>query len=341
MTKPTFTDYVELIHTLFDQFTQAQMTKPKRGHPFDFKDKSFLIFFLWMQMRHITEFSAQHRWLEQHPKHRKRLLFKRLPHRSTITRRYKALYNTLQDFIAFVGTFAQDLEEDFRSKELFEDKSLFKAKGPVWHQKDRKADHIPDKLRNLDQDATWSKSAYHGWVYGYGLHVTCTENGFPRLVSVETASVSESQILDEKEAHIFKHLDPYSITADNAYTKAMRIRNWAKTGVVLITPALKWVKGRYAQNYHCFLQQIENQDLMRLRRTAIEPIFDLIAKLIDATDNHKQIAYKHIQNVRTYLTLAVFTLQLAMIMNSVWGLPIRTISHTLRPFGTELCTPLS
>ncbi len=150
-------------------------------------------------MRHITEFKAQHRWLKQHPEHRKYLKFKRLPHRTTISRRYKALYDTLEDFIAFVGNFAQDLEPDFRSKELFEDKSLFKARGPVWHQKDRKAGHIPDKLRNLDCDATWSKSAYHGFVYGYGLHVTYTENGFPRLVRVETASVSESQVLGEKK----------------------------------------------------------------------------------------------------------------------------------------------
>ncbi len=159
------------------------------------------------------------------------------------------------------------------------------------------------------------------------MHVTCTENGFPRLVSVDTASVSESQILDEKEAHIFKQLDPYSVVADNAYTKAMRIRQWAKAGIVLLTPAIKWVNGRYAKNYHRFLQQTENQNLSRLRRTAIEPIFDLIAKLIDATDNHKQIAKKSLDNVRTYLTLAVFTLQVAMIMNSVWRMPIRAVSH--------------
>lgn len=327
MHKPNFTDYVELIHTLFDKFTQGQMSTPKRGHPFDFKDKSFLIFFLWMQMRHITGSTAQHRWLKNHPEDRKYLSFKRLPHRTTISRRYKALYDTLEDFIAFVGSFAQDLEPNFRSKELFEDKSLFKARGPVWHQKDRKAGHIPDKLRNLDRDATWSKSAYHGFVYGYGLHVTCTENGFPRLVKVETASVSESQILDDKEAYIFKHLDPYSIVADNAYTQARRIRRWAKDGVALITPALKWVNGRYAENYHNFIQHTENQDLMRLRKTTIEPIFDLIAKLLDTTDNHKQIATQSLDNVRTYLALAVFSLQLAMIMNSVWGLPIRAIAH--------------
>ena len=91
MAKPRFTDYVELIDTLFDKFTQAQTTTRKPGHPFEFKDKSFLIFFLWMQMRHITGSTAQHRWLENHPEGRKYLNFKRLPHRTTISRRYKAL----------------------------------------------------------------------------------------------------------------------------------------------------------------------------------------------------------------------------------------------------------
>ena len=115
--------------------------------------------------------------------------------------------------------------------------------------------------------------------------------------------------------------------ADNAYTQAMRIRRWAKEGVALITPAFKWVKGRYAENYHKFIQHTENKDLLRLRKTTIEPIFDLIAKLLGATNNHKQIAKKSLDNVRTYLALAVFTLQLAMISNSVWGMPIRAIAH--------------
>ena len=98
-------------------------------------------------------------------------------------------------------------------------------------------------------------------------------------------------------------------------------------GMAYMSPALKWVTGRYAENYHRFLQNTENQNLMRLRKTTIEPIFDLIAKLIDARDNHKQIAKQSLDNVRTYLALAVFILQLAMIMNSVWGLPIRAIAH--------------
>ena len=43
---------------------------------------------------------------------------------------------------------------------LFADKSLFKAKGPVWHKKNRKAGIIPKGLRNIDMEASWSKSAY-------------------------------------------------------------------------------------------------------------------------------------------------------------------------------------
>ena len=68
------------------------------------------------------------------------------------------------------------------------------------HPQYRKANRVPERLRRLDTDASWSKSAYHGWVYGYGVHLTCSLAGFPKLVQVETGSVSESQVIDEKEA---------------------------------------------------------------------------------------------------------------------------------------------
>ena len=40
------------------------------------------------------------------------------------------------------------------------------------------------------------------------------------------------------------------MTTDNSYAKARRIRQWAQQGVVLVSPAMKWVKGRYAVAYH-------------------------------------------------------------------------------------------
>lgn len=64
--------------------------------------------------------------------------------------------------MAFVGSWAEGIDEAFDSQVLIEDGSLFKACGPVWHQSDRKAGRIPKGLRNLDQAATWGKSGYHG-----------------------------------------------------------------------------------------------------------------------------------------------------------------------------------
>jgi len=45
---------------------------------------------------------------------------------------------------------------------------MVKAKGPVWHKKDKAANHIPPRLTGLDKEATWSKSRADGWVYGHG-----------------------------------------------------------------------------------------------------------------------------------------------------------------------------
>ena len=329
MEKPSIADYVRLIQTLFDRFIQAYLPLPRRGHPYVYEHGSLVLFFTLMQVQRITQFKAQHRWLETHTEYQQILGLETIPDRTTLSRRYKALYPNVQELVAFVGEDVQALEAGFGNEHLYEDKSLFKAAGPVWHQKDRKANRIPDGLRRLDKDASWSKSAYHGWVYGYGLHLTCSQAGFPKLVQVETGSVSESQVIDKKEATILHVIRPNTLTADNSYTKAMRIRRWAKAGVALISPAIKWTKGRYAQAYHRFIQQTEQQELLTTRRTAIEPIFDLIAKLIGATDNHKQLAIQGVQNVRTHLALAAFALQVAMIANSIWEMPLRNISHIM------------
>jgi len=48
------------------------------------------------------------------------------------------------------------------------DTMMNKAWGPVWHTKQKAQGIIPEGLRGLDQEATWSKSHSDGWVYGHG-----------------------------------------------------------------------------------------------------------------------------------------------------------------------------
>ena len=325
--EPTFNDYVALIYNRFESFVQSSDAVNKLGHPYVYQQQAMIVFFMWMQFKRIYEFKAQWRWLTQHGEALVVLNWTSVPHRTTLSRRYKALYGVIQDMIAFLGEASQGLGVDMSSKHLNEDQSLFKAQGSVWHQSDRKVGHIPEKLRNLDSDATWSKSGYHGWVYGYGIHLTSNTAGFPFLIEVETATFSEKQAIERKESRILYRLKPETVCGDDAYTQALRIRRWAKHGVIWVVPALRWKNGRYAKAYRRFIKQESDiASLLRQRKTAIEPVFDLIAKLLGTVGKQKQLFRQGIQNVRTHLALGVLSLQIAMIANQVWNMPFRTIS---------------
>jgi len=332
MVTPTFADYIDLLFNLFERFWHHDSARPHRGHPFVYEQKALIVFFLLMQQRRLFRFKAQRRWLVHHPELRTVFGFNSVPDRTTLSRRYKALYDVLQDFIAFLGTYAEDLDPCFTSEDLYTDKSLFKAQGPVWHQSDREAGRIPEKLRHLDTDGSWSKSGYHGWVYGYGLHLVDNRVGFPKMVQVETASVSEKLVIDQQAEPLINNFHPATVTTDNSYAQAMRIRQWATRGVVLLSPAVKWTKGRYAKAYHYYIDQPEQRDLLQSRRTAIEPMFDLVAKALGTTGRQKQLAIQRLDNVRTCLALATLTVQVAMIANSIWDLPLRNISTLATAF---------
>jgi Transposase DDE domain len=332
MVTPTFADYVELLFTLFERFWQQAAARSHRGRPFVYQHKALLVFFVVMQQRRTFRFKAQHRWLQHHPDLRQHIGLPEVPNRTTLSRRYKDLYPVLQDFIAFLGQYAEDLDPQFTSQDLYTDKSLFKAQGPVWHQSDRQAGRIPDKLRHLDTEASWSKSGYHGWVYGYGLHLVDNHGGFPKWVQIATAAVAESDVIDQQATPLIQHFRPATVTTDNSYAKARRIRQWAQQGVVLLSPAVKWVQGRYALASHRYIQQPANAELLRRRRTAIEPVFDLIAQVLGTKAKQKQLPIQQLANVRTCLALATFTVQVAMIANSIWGLPLRNISTMAAAF---------
>lgn len=329
---PARADYVGVYFTLFEQFEQERGRNIHYGHPFEYADRVLIVFFTMMSIRRITAFQAQHRWLLQHWQEAMWLGFAQIPVRTTISRRYKALYPILQAFIAFVGRWVEALHPEFTSRVLIEDASLFKACGPVWHQADRLAGRVPEKLRNLDQEASWRKSAYHGWVYGYSLHLTCNRSGFPKLAQVETASVAESQVVEQKQEALFA-FDPQALVGDNAYFKAMRVRKWAAEGVLLLTPAAAWQKGHYAAAYHRFITQAPWSHWLKCRKTAIEPIFDLFAKVLGTANHQKQLPLQHLANVRSFLCLGVLAVQIAMIVHNACRLPLRQISNLLTAFS--------
>lgn len=332
MEAPTRADYVQVYFTLFAQFEQDQATIAGRGRPFTYAQRILIVLFTALLIRRITEFKAQRRWLESHPAEAAEFGLHTVPHRTTLMRRYKRIAPTVAAFVEFVGQWAESVEVRCASDVLVVDGSLFKARGPVWHQSDRTQGRVPEKLRNLDQDASWGKSGYHGWVYGYRLHFTCNLAGFPKLVQVTTASTAESTVLEEHERQVLDRR-PQAVVGDNGFCKATRIRRWAKQGVLLVTPGSRWRQGRYARAYHRFLKQPTVARWLAARRTAIEPVFDLVRHVLGTKGRQKQLPVAGLPCVDTFLSLGVLAVQIAMLVNSIWGYPFREASHFLAAFS--------
>ena len=214
---------------------------------------------------------------------------------------------------------------------VYEDKTLYKAKGSIWHQKDRHENHIPEGVRDLDTDASWSKSKYRGWVYGYGLHLTTTANGFPLLASAYTASVSEKAALDQKIDALLALNIGYLI-ADAGYTDLGRVKALLAHGLLLVTP----VPGAKRAEAVAYLSAIERCEALvahqNRRKTAIEPVFALLIELSATDKNQKQLPVSGIKNVRPFLMLSVMLLQVAMVVNSIFNLPLRNVSSMIASF---------
>ena len=68
---------------------------------------------------------------------------------------------------------------------------------------------------------------------------------------------------------------------------------------------------------------------LKCRKTAIEPMFDLFSKVLGTVNNHKQLPLQCLPKVRPFLCLGVLAVQIAMIINNVYGLPFSHISSIL------------
>ena len=333
MSYPDRDDYITLLFQLLEEFEGLNTLERTecRGAPQVYPDRSLIIFFAIMVLKSVNRFKAQHRWLLTHPDWLPRLKFETVPSRVTLSRRYKQMAPTLEAFVQYLGDIGVSIDIETPSEVVYQDKSLYKAKGSVWHQADRNAGIIPDGLRNLDTDASWSTSKYRGWVYGYGLHLTTTASGLPRLAKVYTASVSDKAVLDQQMDPLLARNIRY-IAADAGYTDLNRVEILAEKGVLLLTPVTR-AKSDKALGY---LQAIETSELLnhyhKQRKTAIEPMFGVLLELGATDSNQKQLPVSRLDNVRPFLLLTVILLQLAMIVNSIWRLPVRNVSWMMTAF---------
>ena len=75
------------------------------------------------------------------------------------------------------------------------------------------------------------KVGIHGWVYGYGLHITTTASGFPIIAITDTAKVSEKTVLDQTTPPLIQRNIGYLVADDGLYRSEPN-RTIGKTGTV-------------------------------------------------------------------------------------------------------------
>lgn len=94
-----------------------------------------------------------------------------LPHRRTWERRLARVPTALPAQIGCLGRALVDLTGAWAThgRAVALDSTLLRAPGGVWHAKQRAAHWLP--IVTLDVEADWGRSGWHGWVYGWKLHL--------------------------------------------------------------------------------------------------------------------------------------------------------------------------
>ncbi|MCA9967631.1 MAG: hypothetical protein KC423_25455, partial [Anaerolineales bacterium] len=108
------------------------------------------------------------------------------------------------------------------------------------------------------------------------------------------------------------------------------VRRWASRQTANKLPTSN---GRYAHAYHQLLVQPDIQQRFRKRKTSVEPFFDLVAKVIGTTSRQKELPIQKLVNVRMVMALATLSVQIAMTLNSIFGLPLREIASIKAAFS--------
>jgi hypothetical protein len=179
----------------------AEPLLPPRGpgRPVEFPEWAVAVMALVAVAKRLTSKSAQYRYLRAHAAALiGRLGLDRFPTRSTYFRRYRTAYLLLSEALAAHARHAAARGRiDVRCAAA--DKTLIAAAGPAWHKAQRARGERPP---GADAEASWSRSAHDGWVYGYGLEVAVSapRSGaiWPLVGSTDPAHLREARTFPAK-----------------------------------------------------------------------------------------------------------------------------------------------
>ncbi|MDQ5829031.1 MAG: transposase [Actinomycetota bacterium] len=192
---------VQLIRLVERIPTPPTPPRPPRGRPVVYPERLFLKALVIMIVRRLHKVGELLAVLEEPTPEMKcvRELLEeggRFPCRRTFERRLKALPQTLPEQIGCLGRYLVAVLKPWAStgRAVALDSTVLRAKGGEWHKKDREAGVVPHSA--IDTEAHWGKSGWHGWVYGWKLHLALTVAGvwIPLAARLTPANASDNTV---------------------------------------------------------------------------------------------------------------------------------------------------
>lgn len=284
-----------------------------RGRPIVYSHASMTLFFIVMTLKRIYSFKAMSKYAKQHYVC---FGFPRAPSRKTIRRRFLQQPQLIHWLMPQIVRQCQELcGQTFRCSWCFVDKSVFRAFGGIWHKKHMIEGIIPHP--SIDTDASWAKSAYHGWRFGYGLHLVCLQNRFPVSAWVTTASAKDVSQMEKLLQYV---KDLVGIVVGDAGYQSVKVieKVYKQLGILLQTPKVftTYLKSPFVRSYNAMIQTVQARWLYRHRKPSIEPLFSLIKNLFDL-EGEKKLPYKGIEKVSAFLMICPLAVQLIMRDNFI------------------------
>jgi len=243
----------------------------------------------------------------------------RYPTRRTWERRLRAVPDRLPAQIGCLGRALVEVLTPWPAGSPLAaiDSTVLRALGGVWHKKDREAGLVPHT--SIDTEAHWTKSGWHGWVYGWKLHlvVTVAAVWLPLAAELTPANVADN----EAAPRLLPELPPALrwLLGDTSYDDTALHDQCAATSRVLVTTK----RGPYPHTDDGVeVRRVFHQ----LRSHAIENFNGQFKAIFDTRG---AVPTRGLVATRRYLLGAVFVYQLTLLYRFQQGADLRV---GLKPF---------
>ncbi len=315
---------VQLIRLIEHVPSSPAPPRRPRGRPVFYSEKLFLKVLVIMIVRRVHKVGELLAVLDE-PTPEMRMVRDllreggRFPSRRTFRRRLEALPERLPDQIGTLGRYLVELLKPWaeHGRAVAVDSTPLRAKGGVWHKKDRQAGKVPHT--SIDTEAAWTKSGWHGWVYGWKLHLAITVAGIwiPLCARLTPADVADNQIAP---ALIGELPDEARFVLGDTHYDAENVRQKCEqTKRFLVTSK----RGAYPHTD----AGVEVRRIFHKLRTLANENFNEHFKSI--FDVHEQVPTKGRVNTARFALGAVFVYQLALLYRHERKLQV---NRGLKPF---------